>query len=226
MKCDKKTIRKELLALAEGEYQKFTQSLNPGIDNMLGVRLPALRKLANKIFNEDPQTYLADTNVKYAEELMLDAMLICKLPFDLEAIKSFVPKINGWGICDVFCCGMKIKDTDKPKFFKFITPYMKSTNEFDVRFCAVCLLAIFDDAEYATKALELLSKFKHEGYYAKMGAAWAISVFFVKARNETLALLQNNRLDNFTHNKSIQKICESFRVSAEDKQMLRTLKRK
>jgi Predicted DNA alkylation repair enzyme len=225
MKCDKKTVRKELLALAEGEYQKFTQALNPGIANMLGVRLPALRKLADKIYKENPQEYLADTKIKYAEELMLEAMLICKQPFDLETIKNFVPKINGWGVCDTFCCGLKIKDSDKPALLKFIAPYIDSESEFDVRFCTVILLAIFDEPQYAKQALALLKKFKHEGYYAKMGAAWAVSVFFVKARNETFAFLQNNRLDKFTHNKSIQKICESFRVSKEYKQLVRSLKK-
>jgi 3-methyladenine DNA glycosylase AlkD len=226
MKFDKKTVRKELLKLSEGKYKKFTQALNPGIDNLLGVRIPALRKLANEIFKYGPQSYLEDTDIKYTEELMLEAMIICKLKDNLDAIKSFITKINGWAVCDTFCCGLNIADADKPKFLKFISPYIRSENEFDVRFCAISLLAIFDDPKYAKKALALLNKSKHLGYYAKMGVAWAVSVFFVKAKEETTVFLKKNSLDDFTHNKSIQKICESFRVSEEDRKLVRSLKRK
>ena len=79
---------------------------------------------------------------------------------------------------------------------------------------------------FVEEALKILQAMKHEDYYVKMGVAWAISIFYIKQPQLTLPLLQENNLDDFTHNKAIQKIRESFRVSKEDKEMLNGLKRK
>lgn len=230
MKTLKKDFRKQLLALQEEGYQKFTQALNPGIENMLGIRLPVLRKFAKEILKSDWQSYIADSDIKYAEELMLDAMIIGLAKPEFKELKKhfkkFIPKINGWAVCDVFCSGLCIKDENLPELFDFISPYIKSKKEFDVRFCAVMLLCFFTDKKFIKQALDILNQAKHQGYYAQMGVAWAVSILYIKQPQETLKFIRKNSLDNFTHNKSIQKICESLRVDKDAKEMLKQLKRK
>ena len=100
-----------------------------------------------------------------------------------------------------------------------------SKNAYDLRFLAVMLLNHFTSDEFAEAALKILQAIRHEDYYVKMGVAWAISIFYIKQPQLTLKLIKQNNLDDFTHNKAIQKIRESFRVSKEDKEMLNRLKR-
>ena len=87
-------------------------------------------------------------------------------------------------------------------------------------------LAYFKDGEYAPRVFEKFDKIENDDYYVKMAVAWAVSVFFVNAREETRRYLENNRLDDFTFNKSLQKIIESYRVTPQDKAEIRAMKRK
>ena len=95
-----------------------------------------------------------------------------------------------------------------------------------MRFGIVSLLEHFINDTYIDDVLQILSDIRHDGYYVKMAAAWALSVCYIKYPGKTSALVTENRLDDFTHNKMIQKICESFRVSREQKEELKKLKRK
>ena len=103
--------------------------------------------------------------------------------------------------------------------------YLKSQEEFEIRFALVSMLDHFITEEYKDRIFQAVESVHHDGYYVKMAAAWLVSVLYVKFPNETEAFLQKNTLDDFTHNKSIQKIRESYRVSKEDKERLNTMKR-
>lgn len=223
-------IRERLIGLADEHYRQFHSKLVPGTNNILGVRLPHLRKLAQELAKSDWQTYIATAQDDYNEEIMLQGLVIGYVKGDISEILSyvanFVPKINNWGICDSFCNSLKITKKHKLLIWEFLQPYLLSREEFQLRFGIIMLLSFYIEDEYINRVLILLDGVKHEGYYVKMAVAWTISICFIKFPKKTLSYLQKNTLDDFTYNKSLQKITESLRVSQESKTMIRTMKRK
>ena len=224
-------IKQRLLDESEKDFRTFSSSLIPNINNVMGVRLPKLRKIAKEIYkNGQWENFLKQTEFEYMEEVMLQGMVIglVKLPPEkiLELIKNFIPKINNWSVCDCFCSGLKFARENKKLVWDFIQPYFKSTNEYDIRFAYVMLISYYIDTEFISDVLKLIDEFKDERYYARMAAAWALSICYTKFPEKTLGYLKKSNLDNWTFNKSIQKICESLRVDKSTKNMLKYLKRK
>lgn len=224
-------IRQDLLNLQDKKYKEFHSSLCPGCDNIIGIKIPVLRDYAKKLSKRDKiKEYICFNRTKYYEEVMLQGMLIGLLKNTdikefLIIIKNFVPKIDNWAICDVFCAGLKTADKDKEIFWNFIKKYIKSKKEFELRFAIVMMLDHFMEDNYIDKVLGILDKINHVGYYVKMAVAWAISVAFVKFQDKTLKYLENNNLDDWTYNKALQKIRESLRVSDETKEKIKNMKR-
>ncbi len=221
-----------LEALAEAEYQSFSQSLVPGSRPMLGVRIPALRRLAKQIAKEDWQGFLDRAKEETSEEVNLQGFVIGYAKADYDALLPYitrhVEKIDDWFLCDGFCATLKIVKKHKEAFLKFLMPYVESNEEFKQRFAAVMLMNYYLEDEDIRNTLMLLDSMKHPGYYRQMAVAWAVATAWAKQREATACYMQpgNNTLDDFTYNKAIQKMLESYRVSAEDKQMLREMKRK
>ncbi|KQL18182.1 DNA alkylation repair protein [Cytobacillus solani] len=224
------TIREQIFELIDPDYQKFSTALIPNINNVLGVRLPELRKLAKKIAKGDWRTYLATAEDKYFEEIMLQGMVIGYAKTDIEEILSYVaslvPKIDNWSVCDSFCTGLKFTKENKERVWTFLQPYLSSKKEYEIRFGVVMLLDFYIEIEYIDRVLILLNRAKHDGVYAKMAVAWAVSICYVKFPDTTMEYLRNNTLDDFTYNKAIQKISESNRVDQETKTLIRSMKRK
>ncbi len=224
------TIRKQIFELIDPKYQKFSAALIPNVDNVLGVRLPELRKIAKQIAKEDWRTYLEITESDYFEEIMLQGMVIGYIQADIDEqlsyVASFVPKIDNWSVCDSFCTGLKFTKEHRERVWEFLQPYLSSKNEYEVRFGVVMLLNYYIESDYIEKVLYLLDSTKHDGFYAKMAVAWALSICYVKFPALTLDYLKYSELDNFTYNKALQKITESHRVDMDAKILIRSMKRK
>lgn len=222
-------IREKIFELADEKYKEFHSGLCPNTNNIVGVRVPVLRNYAKELAKGDFRNYLTNAKDEYYEEVMLQGMVIGLAKMELEErldyIKRFVPKIDNWAICDVFCAGLKFVNKNKEKVWKFLKQYLKSNKEFEIRFGVVMLLDFYITEDYIDRVIKILNEIKHEGYYVKMAVAWAISICYIKFPKETMKLLQENELDDFTYNKALQKIIESYRVSEEDKKMIRTMKR-
>ena len=223
-------IRIELEKIAEENYRIFATKLIPNVDNLLGVRLPRLRKIAKKIAQLDYEYYLAMDDPLYFEEVMLQGMIIgeIKLPWNERSryVKHFTSKINNWSICDSFCCGLKFKASEKEIVWQFLQPYFASDAPYDIRFAVVMLLFHFVNDEYLQKVFTLFNQIKNDDYYVKMAVAWAISIYFRELPKLTMAYLQKNQLDDWTYNKALQKITESLKVDCNTKIIIRTMKRK
>lgn len=223
-------IRKELEIIAEENYRIFAAKLIPNIDNLLGVRLPKLRKIAKKIVQLDYEYYLAMDNHLYFEEVMLQGMIIgeIKLPWTERSryVKQFISKIDNWSVCDSFCCGLKFEVSEKELVWQFLQPYFASDKPYDIRFAVVMLLFYFVDDEYAQKAFTLFDQIKNDDYYVKMAVAWAISIYFRDLPTLTMSYLQKNQLDDWIYNKALQKITESLKVDSSTKIIIRSMKRK
>ena len=228
-------IKAELLRLAEQGNKPFTQSLNPGVPNVLGIRIPLLRKLAARIAKGDWKVYLTTADTYYMEERMLQGMVLgCTRPdrdveVYLERVTRFVHMINSWSVCDTFKFGggKKFIEANRDRLWQYLKDWMQAKGEYEIRFGVVMSMQLFIDEEHIDELLRLYDGIRHEGYYVKMGVAWALSVCFVKFPDITLRYLQGpNSLDNFTYNKALQKITESYRVDAASKQTIKGMKRK
>lgn len=223
-------IRERIFDMADEEYKRFQSSLIPGEERMLGVRLPYLRELAREIVKDDWRNYLNNALDEYYEEIMLQGLVIGYAKAAPEEILKhtarFVPKINNWGVCDSFCTGLKLAKKQPRMVWDFIQPYLESDNEFEVRFAVIMMLAHFITDDFIDHVFSSMNQVRHKGYYVKMGVAWAVSVCYVKYPEKTMAYLGNSILDDFTFNKSLQKILESNRVDRESKAVIRSMKRK
>lgn len=223
-------ITERLYALREEDYRRFQSTLLPGVEHILGVRLPHLRALAKKIARQpDWRELLAGIPRESFEQTMLQGMVIGCLqapPKELLALAAdFVPNISNWSLCDSFCSGFKLAVTHPADVWAFILPYFEDTREYHVRFGVVMLLFYFLTDEYLERSLTLLGCCRHEGYYAKMAVAWAVSIAYVRFPARVYEYLAHCPLDDFTYNKALQKITESRCVSAEQKALIGKMRR-
>lgn len=236
MEYTKEAVRKQLLELAEPDYREFNRKLLPGVPDVLGVRMGNIRALAKKIARRELGEFAAwAEKAAGAGELCHEERLLWGLVIGLGSktwqeaaplVSRFVPFIDNWAVCDGSCGGLKAAGTCRREVWEFLGPYLGSEKEYENRFGAVMLLSYFADREYAKEGLKRLEGMKSQGYYAKMAAAWAVSVYYVKLPEMVLPYLKESRLDDWTYNKAIQKICESLRPSGEEKEMLRKMKRR
>ena len=232
-RLDGLTIKEHLLQLAERGNKKFTESLNPGVEHILGIRVPDLRKLAARIAKGDWEAYLDAADTYYMEERMLQGMVLgCIRPdADVEVylhrVTQFVWNINSWSVCDTFKFGggKKFVEANKERLWEYLKTWMHAEGEYEIRFGVVMAMQHFIDEEHLDELFSLYDGIRHEGYYVRMAVAWALSVCFVKFPERTLAYLKQNSLDKFTYNKALQKITESYRVDAATKDVIRAMKR-
>lgn len=223
-------IRKKLEELSDEKYRKFHTSLCPKSNEILGVRVPILRNFAKEIIKEgNIEKYLENALDNSYEEILLQGMVLGLWKTDIENfakyLEKFIPKINSWAVCDVSVAGFKITKKNMKYMWNFLQKYLKSNKEFELRFAIVMLLDFYITDEYINKVLQILNNVKSDEYYVKMAVAWTLQVAFVKFPNETMKLLKNNKIDDWTHNKALQKIIESYRVDENTKNEIRKMKR-
>lgn len=251
----RKDVRKKLLYMAEHEYQKFSSALIPGVENMLGIRLPQLRVLAKEIAKSDWQDALKEQDY-YFEERMLRGMVLSYASKNMDEmlpyIEAFIPLVDNWSICDSVFMGMEIFQKDRERAWKFIEPYLKSHKEFEVRIALIIMmqhllkcdkydkkiprLRTVDVADvenvseeaglYVKRVLEEVDKVDTTDYYASMAASWLVAEAFCCYPYHTYEYMKNCNLDDRTYNKGIQKIVESRIPTAEVKNLLRGMKRR
>lgn len=222
-------ILKELMSLKEEKYKKFVDPLLPGCENILGVRIPKLRKIAKRIVEDKPLEYLATARDDYFEEIMLQGLVINELKEDIEVVleetRKFLPKISNWSVCDSFCVGLKIVKTNKERVWEFIQQYLKSDKSYDIRFAIVIIIYFYNDEDYLKYNFHVFNRVLMDDYYVKMALAWAIANSFTKFPKETMEYLKENQLDKETYNKSLQKIRESLKVDKATKETIKMMKR-
>ena len=226
-------IKEHILKLVDKKYKEFHSKLCPNTDNILGVRVPILRNYAKELSkNYTTDELLKNIDNQYYEEIMLQGMIIgLSKEKDFEVIKKyikdFVPKIDNWAICDVFCAGLKITKKYKEDMWDFIQTYLKSKNEFYLRFAIVMILDFYIEEEYLERNFEIFNNVRSDKYYVQMAIAWAISICLIKYYDKTIKYLKSKecKLDNFTYNKSLQKARESYRISKEQKEELQKMKK-
>jgi 3-methyladenine DNA glycosylase AlkD len=222
-------IQLELREHADEKYRKFSSGLLPGVDSVLGVRMPVLRKLAKELAKTDWQENLSELSDDSFEEIMLQGMMIgyvkCSFEERLELTRDFIPKIDNWSVCDSFCTGLKFVKKNPEEFFRFLKSYISSDKEYDQRFAAVILLNYYIDEAWLSRTVEALQKIQAREYYAKMAVAWAMAECYLHFPDEVMPILKENKLDPAVRQKTLQKIIESRTITPETREEIRAMKK-
>lgn len=230
---DSRPITHHLLDLRPKANATFAQSLHPGIDNVLGLRIPDLRALARRIVKRGSwEVYLEAPGDEFMEHRLLHGIVLGLIPVgDVESylarVARFVPTINSWSVCDVFHFAdrRRFVPTHASRLWDFLIAYTESEHEYEVRFGVVQLMEHFITVEHILPLLDRLAHIRHEGYYVRMAVAWAVAECYLHFPEATHPLLTDHCLPRWTHNKALQKIRESRRIDAPTKEMLRRLRR-
>lgn len=228
-------IRERLFSFAEEDYKEFNRKLLPGVEHVIGIRLPAMRKLAREAAKEDFRSYLDEARNavgtdSFHEEIMMQGLVLgyAKMAREERAVylDEFVPKIGNWAVCDSCVTAYKFMEKEPEYWFNYLLKFRDSREEFELRFMIVAMMSHFVDEAHIDEILRCCNEIRHDGYYTKMGVAWTVQVCYVKFPEKTRHFLETDTMDDFTHNKAIQKIRESYRVSREEKEELSLLKRR
>lgn len=221
---------KELYSLQDLKYKEFHSKLIMS-DKLIGVRTPELKRIAKVIARSNYLEFFKENKHELYEENMVHGLVLGYLKLEFDELKplvdEFIPYIDNWAVCDGTVANLKVYKKNKTKdiVFNEIKNYIRNDNPWINRFGYVLLLEYFIEEKYMDEIFELCETYKYH-YYVKMAIAWLISMCYIKYKGRTLTFLKKNKLDTWTHNKAIQKIIESYRVTEEDKKMLRSLKRK
>lgn len=227
-----KEIDNRLFEYSDIKFKEFHSKLcNNTKYEIIGVRIPVLRKYAKELYEKYSIDDLEYINEDYYEKIMIKGLLIGlqrKNNIDdvIKQIEKFVPKIDNWAICDTFCSSLKITLKHKKEMRKITNNYLKSQNEFEIRFAIVMLLDYYICEENLNDIFDICNNIKHEGYYVKMAIAWLISIICIKYYDKCYRFLKTCNLDDFTYNKAIQKSIESYRIDKIHKEELKKIKRK
>lgn len=225
---NKISLYDKLYPLADEKFKAFTSALTPTVEknNVIGVRIPLLRKFAKEFFkSEERDGFLSSLPHDFLEENHVHAFLIEQIKdYDecVERLNEFLPYVDNWATSD--CCSPKVLSKHPEKHEKQIYLWLESPYVYEVRFAVKQLMACFLGENFKIEQAERLVKIKSDEYYVNMVIAWYFATALAKRYDEILPFFENKKLPVWTHNKAIQKALESFRVTEEKKEYLKTLK--
>lgn len=223
-----KDIQEHLVSMQDIPYRDFQAKLMPTIekDRIIGIRVPALRAYAKEVTkNMDVEPFLTDLPHYYYEENNLHGFIIAMTKdFDtcLAQIEAFLPYIDNWATCDMGA--PKVFARQKEKLLPHIDRWIQSEHTYTIRFGINMLMRLFLDDDFKVEYAEKVAAVKSEEYYVNMMIAWYFATALAKQYDATIPFLEQPVLEPWTHNKTIQKACESYRITPEQKKYLRTLK--
>ena len=221
-------IRDELFKMQDIVYRDFNSKLIPTVkkEDMIGVRTPELRKYAKKLLKEEGvEDFLHSLPHKYFDENQLHAFIISEIKdfkFCIDELINFLPYLDNWATCDQL--SPKIFKKHRNDLLPHIYEWLKSDKTYTVRFGIGMLMEHFLDEDFKTEYPEMVAAVRSEEYYINMMTAWYFATALAKQYESILPFIEGNKLDTWTHNKSIQKAIESNRISAEQKNYLKGLK--
>ena len=221
-------IRKELYSMEDSKYRELQKKIIPAADpgSLIGVRTPELRAFAKRLIKqEDIQEFLDDLPHSFFDENQLHAFIISEIKDYEKCItetERFLPYVDNWATCDQM--SPKVFKKHRPELLKKIKKWIGSKDTYTVRFAIGMLMEHFLDEDFDLKYAEMVADLRSEEYYVNMMIAWYFATALAKQYDAVLPFIENNRLDAWTHNKAIQKSVESYRISEEQKEYLKTLK--
>ncbi len=221
-------VTEYFLSSKDDKLAAFTERLTPGAGKVMGLRIPFIKDFLKRNKEHAEEFTHFPVNEYYETDILIGLSYAClkiKAEEKITLIVPFVRKMTNWAVCDVTAAALKIKPADKKIWFEFAESLITEENEYAVRFGIVIMLDYFLDKEYIERILKDIDNLNKNEYYINMAIAWLVSVAYIKQKEYTAEYLKHNKLSDFTHNTALRKIRESFRVSEEDKDFVRTLKR-
>ena len=221
------SIRDELFKLQDKKYQEMQIRLIPTVksDTIIGVRTNDIKNLAKKIIKEDYVSFLEELPHKYFDENQLQAFIISLIKDYDECIlylNKFLPYIDNWATCDQL--SPKVFQKHKEELLEQIKKWITSKETYTIRFGIGMLMKYYLDDNFKIEYLKWVSNIKREEYYVNMMIAWYFATALAKQYDATIPFIENKQLNTWTHNKTIQKAIESYRITQEKKNYLRSLK--
>ena len=222
------SLREALFSMGEETYKAFHSKLIPNVDSALviGVRTPKLRALAKEIAGtQQASLFMNALPHTYYEENNLHTLLIeHSMDFDLAIgqVEAFLPYIDNWATCD--CLRPKIFKKHRQQLLERIKHWIVSEHPYTIRFGLEMLMVHFLAEDFSPEYLELAVGVHHDAYYVRMMVAWYFATALAEQYDAAVVYLQERRLDRWVHQKTIQKAIESYRISTEQKEYLRTLR--
>ena len=225
----KTSLQIELFSLQDLKYKEFHQKLMPTVDSdkVIGIRTPVLRKFAKGFSKrEEAESFIKNLPHKYYEEDNLHAFLLEEIrDYEslIEELNKFLPFVDNWATCDMM--RPKILKNHKIELLEDIKRWLNSKDTYTIRFAVNCLMLYYLEEDFKPEYLQWVKNIESQEYYINMVRAWYFATALAKQYDETVKILENNALNKWTHNKTIQKANESYRITKEQKEYLRTLKR-
>ena len=221
-------ILNELYKKQDIQYRDFQAKLIPPktADDMIGVRTPELRKYAKELLKrEDIEEFLEILPHEFFDEYQLHAFIISGIKdYDkcMEEVDKFLPYVDNWATCDQL--SPKVFKKHRPELLKQIKKWIKSKETYTVRFAIGMLMEHFLDEDFDIQYPEMVAKIRSDEYYINMMIAWYFATALAKQYDAILPFIEEKKLDKWTHNKAIQKSVESYRITPEQKEYLKTIK--
>ncbi len=218
----------ELFQMRDAKYAEMQVKIIPTADprRIIGVRTPELRRYARELFgNEETETFLAALPHQYFDEDQLHAFIISlEKDFDrcIGRVEAFLPYIDNWATCDQLSPAVFRKEPGK--LLPYISTWMQSGKTYTVRFATGMLMQHFLGGLFRTEYADMVAELRSDEYYVNMMRAWYFATALAKQYDLIIPYLEEKRLDSWTHNQTIRKCTESYRITEEQKTYLRTLK--
>lgn len=220
----------KLFELRDEKYREFQKPLLPSVpeNRLIGVRTPVLRRFANSFVKSDEAAEFmkALPHTSYDAD-NLHAFLIEKIKdFDacIKSLDTFLPYIDNWATCDMMSPKILAKHTED--LLPHIDRWLVSQYTYEIRFGILSLMRYYIEDNFEPTVLEKVVSVKSDEYYVNMARAWFFATALATQWDSVIKIIEDNALDTFTHNKTIQKAVESYRITDEQKRILKTMKRK
>ena len=225
MICD--GIPEMLFSMRDEAYADFQRKLIPDTAlPVIGVRTPAIRKYAAELCRRaDANAFLTALPHTYFDENQLHAFMISRtrdFSAGLEQVQAFLPFVDCWATCDTLAPASFAGET--ARLLEAVDGWLADPRPYIERFGVKMLMSHFLGERFMPECADRVVRLRSDNYYVNMMRAWYIATALAKNKEQTLPLLEERRLDVWTHNKAVQKALESFRITAEDKALLRSLK--
>ena len=225
-----KELRSQLALNADEKYRDFSMKGIPSERPFIGVRIPKVREIVRQVPKEKILEFIKEEPVAI-EEVLARGMLICRLNYDemLREFDSQVSYIDNWCTCDIFCSGVsKLIKKHREEFLnEKIDGLLESDSEFSVRVGLVLLKTSYIDSDYLNVIFDRVERLVgRKEYYVRMAIAWLLAECFIKFPAATTGYMVTSSLPKWTFNKTISKVCDSYRVDLEEKDILKRMRKK
>ena len=222
------SLQERMFALRDKEYAEFQSKLTPGVpvESFVGIRVPVLRKFTKEFTKEaECEDFLHQLPHEYYDENMLHALLISEVKDYEKCIRltdTFLPFVDNWAVCDIM--SPKVFAKHKEALIEKVKTWSSSQHTFTCRFGIETLMSHYLDKDFKSEYLQIPASARSGEYYVKMMVAWFFATALAKQWDATIPYIENKKLAPWTHNKTIQKAIESYRITPEQKAYLRSLK--